>query len=134
MKRKLSALFIVVACLLLLTACASDGVVDSGLSHGTYAINQNADMPQITFDILDRSESVHGSFCYQDGDMQISGTTRIKNGYVILTPQNSDAEYRFEIVSYDVIIFRLKKSSVLYRADGITPIEDGTSFHFTGER
>ena len=133
MKRKLFAFFVVVASVFMMTACGS-GTINSGLSQGTYAISQNADMPQITFDLLDRSESVHGSFCYQDGAMQISGTTRIKNGYVILTPQNSDAEYRFEIVSYDVIIFRLKKSSALYRADGITPIEDGTSFHFTGER
>ena len=133
MKRKLLALFLAAICVLLLTACASDGVVDSGLSHGTYAIGQNADMPQITFDLLDNAEAVHGSFCYQDGAMQISGTTRIKNGYVILTPQNSDAEYRFEIMGYDTLIFRLQKSSALYRSDGTTPIADGTSFHFTGE-
>ncbi len=133
MKKKFLVFVIAVTAAFLLAACG-DGVVNSGLSQGTYALASHDRTPQITFDLTDTESSLYGTFRYTDGAVQMQGDIDIERCYVILTPQDSEHEYWFELKDWDTMVFCLRKSSALYRADGMTPLADGATFFYIDER
>ena len=104
-----------------------------GLSGGTYAVEDETNMPQIQFDLSEYDGSWNGYFCYSTGNQSIEGIINIDKGDVICTSQEGEAEYVFEILDNDTITFNLKRSSALYMEDGITQIQDGTEFIYVDE-
>lgn len=135
MKKKLLVFFIAVTAVFLLTACGG-GTINSGLSQGTYALASHDRTPQITFDLsrAAKTNAKLGTFLYVDEAVQVQGTIDIKRGYVILTPQNGDDAFWFELKDWDTMVFCLRKSSAAYMADGTTPLADGATFFYIDER